>query len=330
MDEDKSPPVVLLGKWKKEELRLELAPAKTIRDVKAHVSAFTGIEPHRLKLAGLGGHGKPAADDVCVGDLPPKAVHKFMVVGTKESDVFVDPKNVAELPVVFADFDCAFAPASKQWRSAKENSLALSTIVAQAQIHAMHPPRRGKKLLVLDLDHTLMDISATKDNGIPSSRFMRPHMHTFLAAVWAHFDVCIWSQTSWRWIEIKLTELGMLTTPDYRINFILDKTNMFSCSPLDNKARRTKVKALEIIWRHFPGVWDARNTVHVDDLRHNFALNPLNGIPIRRYDCAEASAPADAELLHLAVYLVEVVAPAVDVTQLPHDGWESHREKRTK
>lgn len=39
------------------------------------------------------------------------------------------------------------------------------------------------------------------------------------AAVYKDFDICVWSQTSWRWLELKLTELGILTNPNYQISF---------------------------------------------------------------------------------------------------------------
>ncbi|EQC32640.1 hypothetical protein SDRG_09616 [Saprolegnia diclina VS20] len=328
-EEAKAAPIALVGKWKKEEIRLDVGPSMTILDVKLRIQAITGIQPARQKLVGLNVRGKPASDNVRLGDMALKHPQKFMLIGTKDSEVLVDPDALpaGALPPVFSDFNCAFAQNSAQWHSAKENNLALARSIAMTHIHVMHPPRPSKKLLVLDLDHTLMDISATKDNGIPSSRFMRPYMHTFLSAVWSHFDVCIWSQTSWKWIEIKLTELGMLTTPDYRINFILDKTNMFSYQSIDDsktKKRKSKVKALEIIWSHFPGVWHARNTVHVDDLPHNFNLNPRNGIPIARYDCTDEAATRDAELLHLATYLQSVVAPSDDVTSLDLASWRNH------
>lgn len=45
----------------------------------------------------------------------------------------------------------------------------------------------------------------------------RPHMDEFLTAVYAHYDLCVWSQTSWRWLELKLTELGFLTNNNYRL-----------------------------------------------------------------------------------------------------------------
>lgn len=45
----------------------------------------------------------------------------------------------------------------------------------------------------------------------------RPHMDAFLTAVYEYYDLAIWSQTSWRWLELKLTELGFLSNPNYRL-----------------------------------------------------------------------------------------------------------------
>jgi hypothetical protein len=46
----------------------------------------------------------------------------------------------------------------------------------------------------------------------------RPFTDQFLASMYDHFDIVFWSQTSWRWLEIKLTELGVLTCPSYKVS----------------------------------------------------------------------------------------------------------------
>jgi hypothetical protein len=45
---------------------------------------------------------------------------------------------------------------------------------------------------------------------------------------------------------------------------------------------RHKVKALSLVWRRLPQ-YGPHNTLHVDDLARNFALNPANGIKIKAY-----------------------------------------------
>lgn len=84
------------------------------------------------------------------------------------------------------------------------------------------------------------------------------------------------SQTHWRWLELKLTELGMFNNPSFNICFVLDKTSMF---PVDGK----KVKPLHIVWGKFPSQWGKHNTLHVDDLDRNFIMNPQNGITVSAY-----------------------------------------------
>lgn len=47
--------------------------------------------------------------------------------------------------------------------------------------------------------------------------------------------------------------------------------------------RGSQVKALGIIWSKFPEFYDHKNTIHIDDLSRNFALNPRNGIKVKAY-----------------------------------------------
>ena len=55
-------------------------------------------------------------------------------------------------------------------------------------------------------------------------------MEYFLSALYPYYDLAIWSQTGWRWLELKVTELGMMNSPNYKICFVLDKSNMFKVS----------------------------------------------------------------------------------------------------
>ena len=71
-------------------------------------------------------------------------------------------------------------------------------------------------------------------------------------------------KTSWRWLEIKLMELGLLTSMKYKLCFVLDKASMF-------KLNTGYVKPLHVIWNKMPS-WNRTNTLHVDDLERNFVL----------------------------------------------------------
>ena len=82
--------------------------------------------------------------------------------------------------------------------------------IAKTEISSrmMNEPRPNFPLLVLDLDHTLLDFDSKSSNF---AKMKRPYMHEFLGLVYQHFDLVIWSQTSWKWLEIKLIELGFLS-----------------------------------------------------------------------------------------------------------------------
>lgn len=50
-------------------------------------------------------------------------------------------------------------------------------------------------------------------------------------SVYPHYDIVIWSQTSWRWLETKLIELDLFSdSRGYKISFVIDRTCMFPVS----------------------------------------------------------------------------------------------------
>ena len=71
---------------------------------------------------------------------------------------------------------------------------------------------------------------------------VRSHCSQLLEATYEEYDLVVWSQTSWRWLELKLTELGMLTNPAYRFLFVLDKTSMFRITG------RVRGKVTSLLW----------------------------------------------------------------------------------
>jgi ubiquitin-like domain-containing CTD phosphatase 1 len=154
-------------------------------------------------------------------------------------------------------------------------------------------------------------------------------------------------------LELKLTELGILTHPAYKVCFVLDKTsvsesetasgvpNLHSCSSLEyvlhyfslcssmfsihspdgaGSLRKHHVKALDLIWRKFPA-WNASNSIHIDDLQRNFALNPRSGLKILPYKNSDVTRATDQELPLLAKYLAHI-APMPDFNKLDHSAWK--------
>lgn len=193
----------------------------------------------------------------------------------------------------------------------------------------MNEPRENKPLLVLDLDHTLLDFSSktlqrdTGTTGAVANAMKRPHMDSFLTIAYQHYDLVVWSQTSWRWLETKLTELQMLTHGGYKFCFVLDKTSMFSIvsTKRDGTSHQHQVKPLQLIWSKYPR-WGPHNTVHLDDLSRNFALNLSSGLKVTPYYRKKRNMQQrDVELLGLGKYLTGLAQSRLPFDQVDFDKW---------
>ncbi len=94
-----------------------------------------------------------------------------------------------------------------------------------------------------------------------------------------------------------------LTHPGYKICFVLDKTSMFQIISTNRSGKNVThhVKPLQIIWSKFPQ-WNSHNTVHLDDLARNFALNLDSGLKCTAY-YRKKKGSKDAELLGLGRFL---------------------------
>jgi ubiquitin-like domain-containing CTD phosphatase 1 len=298
--------ITLVAKFGKERITLlRLASSTTIAQVKYLLHEETRVLPKRQKLVGLvsnTGGAKGVHDALPLSELKVKGksdgsdeiVHQFILVGTPEEEIFIDPGERDDLPDVVDDFELDFNAGSPEWLQHRANGENLKKFTAQTPVHIMNPPREGKPLLVLDLDHTLLDFSsktlqrdsATRVPGQGLAAVMkRPHMDDFLTQCYPHYDIVVWSQTSWRWLETKLIELGMVTHLGYRFCFVLDKTSMFTVvsTKRDGTAVQHHVKPLQLIWSKFPDRWGRHNTVHIDDLARNFALNLTSGLKVSAF-----------------------------------------------
>ena len=67
------------------------------------------------------------------------------------------------------------------------------------------------------------------------------------------------------------------------------------------------------------GPWGAHNTVQVDDLQRNFAMNPECGLRCTKF--SRKNGHGDRELLGIASYLVAIATQVPDFRQLDHSRW---------
>ena len=105
--------------------------------------------------------------------------------------------------------------------------------------------------------------------------------------------------------------------------FVLDKTSMFAITSTSRSGKKVKhyVKPLQIIWNKFPGIWGQHNTVHLDDLSRNFALNPGNGLKVSAF-YRKKQGKRDVELVGLAKYLLKLALEVKDFTTVEMKYWE--------
>ncbi|CAL1705654.1 unnamed protein product [Somion occarium] len=286
----------------------------------------TNVPPERQKILGLV-KGKLPSDEVTIRDLKLSIGKKFTLIGTPEGHEIKDPSQLEFLPDVVNDLDIDFSSdpkAAKSYQNDQRNIRKVKEHTERLKVNIIHPLREGKRLLVLDIDYTILDTKPLTSGALPPHECARPRLHEFLEAVYEHYDICIWSQTSWIWLETKLVELGMLGgTRNYQISFVLDKTCMFTVfSTREGKQYKHSVKALQIIWNHFPH-YGPHNTIHVDDLGRNFALNPNQGLKISAFkDAHTPPAMADRELEKVARYLVHIANTHGDFTNVNHKDWK--------
>ena len=223
--------------------------------------------------------------------------------------------------------------------------------IAKVDVVLIHPRRAGKKMAVFDLDATLYDCK-TKSQNIALDR--RPGAHELLAGIYEQYDIVIWSATvsiaaplcagpappppphvlidrvclqqHWRWLEAKLTELGMLTHPGYKICCCLDKSAMFKVSReggggggKGKKSKEHNVKALDFVYAKIPGT-GKHNTLGIDDLSRNFAMNPDQGLQVTAFKDGPKHQDDDKELFLLAEYMMRI-GTMEDFTTINHKDW---------
>ncbi|PSS02887.1 Ubiquitin-like domain-containing CTD phosphatase [Actinidia chinensis var. chinensis] len=312
--------MTLTVKWSGKEYTVRVCGDDTVGELKRRICEVTNVLPKRQKLLYPKIGSKLADDSLLLFQLPLKSSLKMTMIGTIEDDILVDQ---VDSPEVVDDFELG-QDEVVDIKDNAANKQKLRRRINQYKIELRNPCREGKKLLVLDIDYTLFDHRSTAENPL---ELMRPYLHEFLTAVYAEYDIIIWSATSMKWVEIKMGQLGVLNNPNYKITALLDHLAMIT---VHSDARGTfDCKPLGLIWGQFPQYYSSENTIMFDDLRRNFVMNPQNGLTIKPFRKAHANRDSDQELMKLTQYLL-AIADLDDLSILDHKSWESYNEDNFK
>ncbi|KAL5222454.1 hypothetical protein ABZP36_027167 [Zizania latifolia] len=242
------------------------------------------------------------------------------MIGTVEDEIFVDQEDDPEILNDY-EIDQNEVTAIKDKEVYKQK---LKRRASQYKIKILNPCRKGKRLLVLDIDYTLFDHRSAAENPI---ELMRPYLHEFLAAAYSEYDIMIWSATGMKWVELKMGQLGVLDNANYKITALLDHLAMITVQS-ENQSSGKKTfdcKPLGVIWTQFSEYYNETNTIMFDDLRRNFVMNPQNGLVIKPYKRTHSNRSTDQELVKLTQYLL-TIAELEDFSNLDHSAWESFTE----
>jgi len=121
-----------------------------------------------------------------------------------------------------------------------------------------------------------------------------------------------------------MEKLRLLDHPDFKISIVLSKEFMIpQAFPGKRKTHIQDIKPLAVLWRKFENVYTPNNTIHIDDVVENFALNPQNGLRIDPFRDALQSRQTDKELFYLTQYL-SLIGQLPSFESLDHMKWKNY------
>ena len=159
------------------------------------LNGLTSVNTTKIKWIGLGKtlDGSVVDDTMMLSNLKQnikKGVWNLTMMGTPDEELAkMEVAMVESQATVMNDFSHNFTPATKEWEKLRKFSAA-------TEINFINDPRPDKKLLILDLDHTILDFTST-DETLSAEDMKRPFMDEFLTALHPYYDIAIWSQTHW-------------------------------------------------------------------------------------------------------------------------------------
>ena len=230
----------LLFSFNKAKIAIQVPTDSTVADVKLELEDHTGVLAKRQKIIGMMHKGRMAPDSMPLSDVT--LGKKLMLIGTAEKDIIVEP-DPEDLPDVFNDLDLDYSgDGSSESVRTPGNLMLLSERISSVNVTLINTIRSTQsKLIVFDLDYTLYDCGkeSRRAAGDSLELLKRPGADEMLAQLYsAGYEIVIWSATHWKWVEMKLTDLGFLTHPAYKILSVLDRSAMFRLGGADAKGKK--------------------------------------------------------------------------------------------
>jgi ubiquitin-like domain-containing CTD phosphatase 1 len=301
-------------KWNKNLYELALPTTATVGDLKDEAEIVTGVLCRRQKLLSL----KGAPDEQLLTEALAKCQLKdatplLLLMGTAETDLDAVASRVAVLKEEQANIVDDLADEPEVELQVHENQIYATKLANRIRNYALvvrHEPRPGTKLLVLDIDYTVYDHRSSAES---ISLLTRPHLLDTLARAYAlGFEILFWSATSMRWIDEKLSSMGVYSDPRFRVMACVDFSAMVT---LHTAAHGVfNAKPLAVVWAKLPQ-FSAANTIMFDDLSRNFAFNVNNGVKIQAFRNAPTTRDSDTVLLQMQRFL-ETIRDAEDISAL--------------
>merc|ERR1712137_532194 len=314
-EEQDEPTIDVLIKWNKNNYTVPCYPYDNILDLKLKLEALTCVQVDKQKLMVRFATKPDDVNDALISQIKLPANKTIMMVGTPEDQLFQDLSHEEQERFGITN-DLVSDKGSLPDRERPENLRKIELRKASFQPKIFNDPRPGKKLLVLDIDYTLFDHRSSAERP---EELMRPFLHEFLTGAYPHYDIIIWSATSYKWIELKMTSLGVMSNPNYKIVCFYDYSAMITVHSA--KYGVVNVKPLPVLWHHFSEFYSPENTIMFDDIRRNFLMNPQNGLRIKPFRNAAQARLWDRELEHLLEYLKQISSLGT-FRKLKHKNWK--------
>ena len=136
-------PAEVDGRWSfktkfqgKELMLPSLASDACVGDLKALLQDETAVPAKRQKLIGLV-KGKIPEDETSLASLGLRgeAPYSFMLMGTPDDKLFIDPCDRDDLPEVVDDLDADFLTLSVEWHRSRKNAAQLAKFTKSTEIN---------------------------------------------------------------------------------------------------------------------------------------------------------------------------------------------------